>query len=168
MARSWSGLLGLGLAVLSCGGNADPGHVEISGKSPDDAAAIAAHAVCAHEAECGSLNIICSSTGSAGGGGGDAGGAPSFNCTGRIDPISYDDCFKDRSASIALLLTCGALTPDQTNTLETCFDILDARQCTTQTEADARARANESGAVNDGVGLPPECAMFSMQPPDCT
>src|SRR5450432_97700 len=103
MARSWSGLLGLGLAVLSCGGNADPGHVEISGKSPDDAAAIAAHAVCAHEAECGSVSISCSSSGSAGGGGSDAGGAPSFSCTARIDPVSYDDCFKDASASIAHL-----------------------------------------------------------------
>jgi len=168
MARSWSGLLGLGLAVLSCGGNADPGHVEISGKSPDEAGTIAASAVCAHAAQCGSVSIVCAGGGSAGSAGGDAGRAPSFICTASIEPVVYDSCFADLSASVARLLTCGALTPDQTNTLETCFDMLVARKCTTQTEADARARANESGAVNDGVGLPPECAMFSMQPPDCT
>jgi hypothetical protein len=167
MALSQWGLLSLGLAVLSCGDNADTGHVEISGKSPDDAAAIAAHAVCAHEAECGSVNIACSSSGSAGAGG-DAGAAPAFICTARIDPVVYADCFKDASASIARLLTCGALTPDQTNTLEICFDMLDARKCTTQAQADARARANESGATDDGVGLPPECAMLSMRPPGCT
>jgi hypothetical protein len=171
MARSHWGLLGLGLAVLSCGGDAGTGHVEISGKSPDEAGATAARAVCAHEAQCGSVSIICSGGGSAGSDGGDAddaGDARSFICTARIEPIAYDSCYTDVSTSVARLLTCGALTPDQTNTLETCFDMLDARACTTQGEADARARANESGGASEGPSLPPECALLSMRPPGCT
>jgi hypothetical protein len=116
----------------------------------------------------GSVSIICVGGGSAGSDGGDACDAPSFTCTARLEPVVYDSCFTDVSASVAHLLTCGALTPDQTNTLETCFDMLDARACTTQAEADARARANESGGATEDPGLPPECAMLSMRPPGCT
>jgi hypothetical protein len=157
--------LGLCLAVLSCGGNGGAGHVEISGKSPTEAGAIAAQALCTHEARCGSVSIECMGGGSAGGSGSDA--APTTSCMGVINPVVYGDCFTKTSAEIARLLTCAMLTPDQTNTLETCFDMLNAQACTTQAEADAQALASASGGPPTRPAQPAACAVVMNLPAGC-
>jgi hypothetical protein len=82
MRATWIGL-GLGIAFVACGGSNKPAHVEISGKTPSEASAIAAQAVCAHDARCGRVVITCSGGGSAGGN--DA--AATMTCTGTIQPI---------------------------------------------------------------------------------
>jgi hypothetical protein len=166
--RSGCTPLVLGLAVLSCGGNGGAvGHVEISGKSPVEGAAIAAHALCAHEAQCGSVSTFCMGGGSAGGSGNDASATPTFSCMAVITPVVYDDCFTKTSSDIAKLLTCAMLTPDQTNTLETCFDMLNAQACTTQAEADAQAKANASSGPPTRQQLPAACAVVMTPPPNC-
>jgi hypothetical protein len=160
--------LGLCLAVLSCGGNSSGvGHVEISGKSPAEAGAIVAHALCTHEAQCGSVSTTCMGGGSAGGSGSDASAAPTVSCTATITPVVYDACFTTMSTDIAKVLTCAMLTADQTNTLETCFDMLDAQACTTQAEADAQAKASASGGPPTQQQLPAACAVAMNLPPNC-
>ena len=63
-------LIGPALALLSCGGGSSaPAHVEITGKTPAEAADIAAHAICTHDAQCGHVGIMCMSGGVAGGSG---------------------------------------------------------------------------------------------------
>jgi hypothetical protein len=168
MKRSACTSLGLCLAVLSCGGNESGiGHVEISGKSPAEAGTVAAHALCTHEAQCGSVSTVCMGGGSAGGSGSDASAAPTFSCMGVITPVVYDDCFTKTSSDIANLLTCAMLTPDQTNTLETCFDMLNAEPCTTQAEADAQAKASASGGPPTHQPQPAACAVVMNLPPNC-
>lgn len=168
-------LLGLCLAVISCGGGG-VGHVEISGKSPAEAGSIVAHALCTHEAQCGNVTINCAGGGSAGGSGSnggtgsDASAGPTFSCTGNISPVVYADCFGKTSPEISRLLTCAMLTADQTNTLETCFDMIDSQACTTQAEADAQAKASGSGASGGapaGQALPAACAVVMNLPLNC-
>jgi hypothetical protein len=106
-------------------------------------------------------------SGSAGGSGSDASAAPTFGCMGVITPVVYDDCFAKTSSDIAKLLACAMLTPDQTNTLETCFDMLDAQACTTQAEADAQAKASASGGPPPRQQLPAACAVVMNLPPNC-
>jgi hypothetical protein len=166
MKRSCTAL-GLCLALLSCGGSGDAGHVEISGKSPTEAGPIAAHALCTHEARCGSVSIVCMGGGSAGGSGSDASAGPTISCMGVISPVAYDDCFTKTSAEIASLLTCAMLTPDQTNTLEACFDMLDAQACTTQAEADAQAMVSASGGTPTRQAQPAACALIMNLPAGC-
>lgn len=156
--------LGLAITLLGCG-SSGPGHVEISGKSPAEAAAIAARSVCTHDARCGHPSITCMGGGSAGGSGSDA--APTMTCTATINPVPYDECYADASADLERLLTCTALSADQINTLETCFDMLAARACVTQAEADAQARAAEMGISPTPDVLPAACAFLAMPPPSC-
>jgi hypothetical protein len=168
MDRSAFAPLGLCIAVLSCGGNnSGGGHVEISGKSPAEAGAIVAQALCSHEAQCGSVSIVCMGGGSAGTSGSDASATPTFGCKGVIAPVVYDDCFTATSAAIAKLLACAMLTPDQMNTLGTCFDMLDAQPCTTQAEADAQAAATTSGSPPVHLQLPADCAVITSPPAGC-
>ncbi len=164
MRATWIGL-GLGIAVVACGGSNTPAHVEISGKTPSEAAAIAAQAVCAHDAHCGRVVITCSGGGSAGGSGSDAG--PTMTCTGTIQPTSRDDCYADASEDIAQLLTCAAPTAEQVDTLETCFDTLAAEPCVTQAEADERARAAEMGISPPTMEVPPACDLIANPPATC-
>lgn len=157
--------LGLGIAFVACGGGDMPGHVEISGKTPTEAAAIAAQAVCAHDARCGRVVISCSGGGGAGANG--SGAAPTMTCTGTIQPVSRDDCYADASGDIAELLTCAAPTAEQVDTLETCFDALVAEPCVSQAEADAWARAAEMGAPPPEMEVPPGCALIANPPATC-
>ena len=157
--------LGLVFALLGCGGSSGPGHVEISGKSPAEAAAIAARSVCTHDARCGRPSITCMGSGSAGGSGSDA--AATMTCTATINPVPYDDCYADASADIEHLLTCAAPTPEQVDTLETCFDMLAAKKCLTQAEADAQARAAEMGTSPPPQDLPAACSLLTMPPSGC-
>jgi hypothetical protein len=109
-------------------------------------------------------------SGSDGGSGSDPSAGPTFSCMGIISPVGYADCFSKTSPEIAKLLTCAMLTADQTNTLETCFDMLDAQACTTQAEADAQAKASASGASGGapaGHALPAACAVLMNLPPNC-
>jgi hypothetical protein len=157
----------MGLGLLSCGdGNNGAGHVEISGKTPTEAAAVGARAVCSRDARCGHVTIACTGGGSAGGNGSDA-SAPTSSCVATIELVPYDDCYADASTDIADLLTCAAPTPEQTNMLEICFDMLAARRCVTQAEADARARAIEAGAEPPPDGPPAACALLANPPPGC-
>jgi hypothetical protein len=161
--------IGMGVAAVfvACGGNSSgPTHVEISGRTPTEAATIAAQTVCTRDARCGHVTISCSGGGAAGGSGSDA-GAPTFSCVATIEPIAYADCYEDANGDIAHLLTCAAPTPDQTDMLEQCFDALAARPCVTQSEADALARASETGTSPPPEDLPAACALLANPPPGC-
>ncbi|HEY2730339.1 MAG TPA: hypothetical protein VGK52_10385 [Polyangia bacterium] len=59
------------------------------------------------------------------------------------------------------------LTPDQTNTLEACFDMLDAQACTTQAEADAQAMVSASGGTPTRQAQPAACALTMNLPAGC-
>jgi hypothetical protein len=164
MRALWIGI-GIGIAFVACGsGTKGPAPVEISGKTPAEAAAIAARAVCTREARCGRARIECMGSGAAGGSGSDAGFTSS--CMATIVPIPYDDCYADASADIADLLTCAAPTADQIDMLEICFDMLAARACITQAEADALARASEAGNSPPDE-LPAACALLMNPPSGC-
>jgi hypothetical protein len=163
MRASWMGF-GLAVAFIACG-SSGPSHVEISGKTPTEAAAIAAQAICAHDAHCGHVTITCMGGGTAGGSGSDAG--PTMTCVGTIETVSRDDCTADASGDLAELLTCAAPTTEQTDMLETCFDMLAARPCVTQAEADERARAAETGVSPPAEELPAACALIAEPPPAC-
>jgi hypothetical protein len=156
----------MGLGLVACGGGSGAGHVEISGKSPSEGAALAAEAVCMRDARCGSVSIACAGGGTAGGSGSDASG-PTSTCVATIEPVAYADCFTQASADITALLSCPALTADQVNTLEVCFDTLAAQGCVTQAEADAQARAAEAGAAPSSGDPPASCALLSAPPPGC-
>jgi len=165
--RGFGRAVGIVLGMVSCGGdNSGPAHVEISGKSPAEAAAVAGRAFCTHEAACGSVSIVCLGGGSAGATGSDA-SAPTFVCTATIEPVVYDVCYADISADIERLLMCAAPTPDQTNMLEVCFDTLVARSCATQAEVDAQVRAIEAGVEPTRDPPPAACALITSRPPGC-
>src|SRR5678810_360811 len=86
---------GAGLALVACGkSTTPPAHVEISGRSPAEGAAIAARAVCTHSAACGNVTIICSAGGTAGSSGSGA-AAPATTCTATIEPVAYADCYAE-------------------------------------------------------------------------
>jgi hypothetical protein len=158
--------LGLGLLLVSCGGGtAAPAHVEISGKVPAEAGQIAGSAVCMHESQCGAVTIAGAGGGAAGGSGSDAGFTST--CTGTIAPIPYAKCLNEASADITRLLGCPALTPADVDTLEVCFDTLVAETCVTQAEADAMARAAESGTDPPQPDLPAACALLRQPPAGC-
>jgi hypothetical protein len=157
--------MGMAVAFVACdGGNSGPAHVEISGRTPAEAGAIAAQPVCARDARCGKVSVTCSGGGSAGGSGSDAGTTSS--CVATIEPIVYGDCYAEASADITALLTCAALTPAQIDTLEICFDMLAAKSCVTQAEADAVAQASEAGTSPQPDPLPAACALL-VNPPPC-
>jgi hypothetical protein len=158
--------IGIGIAFLACGGNSGPVHVELSGKTPAEAAALAARAVCLREARCGQPSIACMGGGAAGGSGSDA-SAPTMSCVATIRPVAYDDCYADASTDIAELLTCAAPTAEQIDVLEICFDMLAARRCITQAEADALARASETGTSPPADELPAACALLMNPPASC-
>jgi hypothetical protein len=164
MRVTWVGL-GLAITFVACGGSNKPAHVEISGKTPSEAAAIAAQAVCAHDARCGRVVITCSGGGSAGGNGSAA--APTTTCTGTIQPTSGNDCYADVSPDIAELLTCAAPSAEQVDTLEICFDTLAAEPCVTQAEADERARVAEMGVSPPKMEVPPACDLIANPPATC-
>ena len=165
MRARWMGF-GMGIAFIACGGSGGPTHVEISGQPPTAAAAIAAKAVCTRDARCGHVVVTCSGGGGAGSSGSDA-GAPTVNCVATIEPIAYDDCYADASGDIADLLTCAAPTPEQTDTFEMCFDMLAARACVTQAEADALARESEAGNSPPPEDIPAACALLAQPRPGC-
>ena len=150
---------------MACGSSNGPAHVEISGKTPTEAAAIAAQAICAHDARCGHVVITCMGGGPAGASGSDA--APTTSCMGTIEKILRDDCYADASEDLAELLTCAAPTAEQTETLEICFDTLAAEPCVTQAEADERARASEMGIEPPPEEVPAACALLREPPPAC-
>jgi hypothetical protein len=155
----------MGIALVACSGGG-PTHVEISGKSPDEAAALAARAICGRDARCGRPSVTCSGGGSAGSSGSD-GSAPTITCEGKIAPVSYNDCYADASEDIAQVLTCASLTAEQIDTLEMCFDMVAAQPCTTQAEVDARARDSEMGISPQPDVLPAACALFMNPPGNC-
>ena len=165
MRARWMGF-GMGIVFVACGGSGGPTHVEISGQTPTAAAAIAAKAVCTRDARCGHVVVTCSGGGAAGSSGSD-GGAPTVNCMATIEPIAYDDCYADASGDIAGLLTCAAPTAEQTDTLEMCFDMLAARACVTQADADALARQSEAGNSPPPEDVPAACALLAEPPPGC-
>ncbi len=151
--------------IVACGSSGSiPGHVEISGKSPSQGAALAAGAVCRREARCGEVTIACMGGGSAAGSGSDA-TTLMTTCTGRIEPVDYDHCFTEASADVEKLLSCASLTADQIDTLETCFDALAAQPCVTQAEADAQAHAAESGTSPPPEPPPASCDLLLASPP---
>ena len=166
MRAAWIGL-GLGIAFVACGGGGSgPTHVEISGKAPSEAAAVAARAVCTRDARCGHLSIACMGGGAAGGSGSDA-SPPTSSCVATIAPVAYDGCYADASADIAHLLTCAAPTAEQIDMLELCFDTLAAAPCTTQEQADALARASEAGTSPPPDERPAACALLQNPPTGC-
>jgi len=152
----------MGIGMVTCGGGGAP-HVEISGKSPVDGAALAASAVCMRDARCGKVTIACAGSG----GGGSDGGTSTSTCTATIEPVAYADCYAEASSDIETLLSCAALTADQVNTLEVCFDTLAAQGCVTQAEADAQARAAAEGTTPPSDAPPASCALLSTPPPGC-
>jgi hypothetical protein len=90
-----------------------------------------------------------------------------MTCTATINPVPYSDCFAEARADIEHLLTCAALTPEQVDTLETCFDMMTAKKCVTQAEADAQARAAEMGTPPPPQDLSAACSLLTMPPPGC-
>jgi hypothetical protein len=157
--------IGIGIAFLACGGSG-PQHVEISGQTPTEAAALAARSVCLRLARCGNPSIVCTGGGAAGGSGSDA-SAPTVSCVATIGPVAYDDCYADASSDIAQLLTCAMPSAEQIDVLEICFDMLTARRCITQAEADALARARETGSSPPADELPAACALLMDPPASC-
>ena len=158
---------GAGLALVACGkSTTPPAHVEISGRSPAEGAAIAARAVCTHSAACGNVTIICSAGGTAGSSGSGA-AAPATTCTATIEPVAFADCYAEANSDIAELLTCAAPTPEQIDTLEMCFDWFATHPCVTQAEADAKARLLESGTQPPPDPMPAACALLTDPPAGC-
>jgi hypothetical protein len=64
-----------------------------------------------------------------------------------FEPVAFDRCFDEANVDIARLLACPALTAADVDTLETCFDAIDALKCGTQAEADARASSRPREAT---------------------
>jgi len=134
--------------------------------TPADGAAVAARAVCTHQAQCGDYAVVCMGSGAAGGNGSDA-SAPATTCMASFEPVVFQTCFDDARTTLAQLLACPAITAADVDTLEMCFDALDAQKCETQAEADARARAAESGATTSEAVLPAACALLMAPPAGC-
>ena len=159
----------MGIAFVACSGSTTPTHVELSGKTPAEAAAVAARAVCTHDARCGHVSVSCMGGGTAGGSGsGSDASPPTQSCMGMINPIAYADCYADANGDIAQLLTCAAPTAEQVDTLEICFDMLATRACIPQEEADALARASEAGNSPPPNELPAACALLMDPPSGCS
>ncbi|HVX95171.1 MAG TPA: hypothetical protein VHK47_09705 [Polyangia bacterium] len=165
MKTSWS-LVGVVATLLSCGGGGGSGHVELSGKTPGEGAALAAGAVCRRQVQCGDVSILCMAGGAAGGSGSDA-SAASQTCTASITPVIYDDCFADAEPDIEKLLACTALTPADRDTLEGCFDALAAEPCVTQADADERARRLAMGVQPTPAEPPAACDLIEHPPAGC-
>jgi hypothetical protein len=157
----------LALGVFGCGGSdGAPPRVEISGMTPQAGAEVAAKAICTHMAQCGGYAVTCMSGGAAGGSG-SGGPAPSTTCSATFKPGNFDDCFNDAKPDIEQLLSCSALTAADVDMLETCFNELDAQECETQAEADARAQAAETGASTPQPQIPSACALLRDPPAGC-
>jgi hypothetical protein len=163
MRTAWTGF-GIGVVLIACSSDG-PTHVELSGKTPDQAAAIAAQSFCAHEARCGHIVVTCMGGGMAGVSGNAA--ALAVTCVGTIEKPSREDCTADATGDLAELLTCAAPSAEQIDTLETCFDTLAAEACPTQAEADARARDSEMGISPPPDDPPAACALLEEPPPAC-
>jgi hypothetical protein len=161
--RDIVGLLGFG--VVACGGGSAQ-HVEISGMTPQAGAAVAAKAVCTHAAQCGSYAIECMGGGAAGGSGSTA-PAPATTCMAVFDPVTYDKCVSDATPTLTQLLACPAITAADVDTLETCFDMLDAQACETAAEAAARAQAAATSGVASQREFPAACALLTNPPASC-
>jgi hypothetical protein len=158
----------LGLIAIGCSGGGDgpPARVEISGMTPQAGAAVAAKAVCTHMAQCGSYAITCMSGGAAGGSG-SGGPAPSTTCKAVFKPGDFNNCYDGAAGDIEQLLGCSAITAADVDTLETCFDALDAQKCETQAEADARAQAAVTGNSTPQPEVPAACALLMNPPAAC-
>jgi hypothetical protein len=151
--------------TVACGGGSQA-PVEISGMTPQAGAAVAAKAVCTHMAQCGGYSVTCMSGGAAGGSGSGA-PAPSTTCMAVFKPGDFNGCFDDASADIEKLLACSSLTAADVDTLETCFNELDAQPCETQAEADARAQAAATGNSTPQPEIPAACALLMNPPASC-
>lgn len=149
--------IALAVVVLmsSCGGNDDRDHVDISGRSPAQAASIAAKAICQTAVKCGSVRISCA------GGGSNTGETVPTTCTGSIEPISYDECFADARPDLEKVLGCRAFTSDEEAIIEDCINAMAGASCTTQAEADELARRAEMGLGGTGRQPPPSCAQLT-------
>jgi hypothetical protein len=164
MRSVWTGI-GIGVVLAACG-SSSPTHVELSGKTPTEAAALAAQSFCGREARCGHAVVTCMGGGSAGGSGSDA-APPTMTCVGTIEKPSREDCTEDANEDLTDLLTCIAPTAEQLDILEICFDTLAAQPCVTQAEADAKARAAETGASPPPDDVPAACALLDDPPAAC-
>jgi hypothetical protein len=106
-------------------------------------------------------------SGGAAGGSGSNAPATSTTCSATFQAEDFNKCFDDAAADIAQLLSCSEITAADVDTLETCFDALDAQKCETQAEANARAKAAEAGNSTPQPEVPAACALLTNPPAGC-
>lgn len=144
MTKSLLGLC-LALSVTACGSGGPT--IELGNKTPQEASADIAEAICEQNAECGGVSIDCSST------------ENGLDCTSTIEPVVYTECYAELQPEIQQDLTDCNLTDAQKGTVETCLNALLDRPCFTQGEIDAYIAAVEAGDETASLGEPP--------PPEC-
>lgn len=135
--------LSLGLALVTFGCGSD--EIDITGDTPEQAAAEIATAVCERNVECGSPDVTCNSTQSG------------VDCTGTIEPVVYDQCVAELKPDIQMDLQACDLTPEQEATVNGCINAMLAQDCITQAELDAAVVEIEAGREPTLGQVPPEC-----------
>jgi hypothetical protein len=143
-------------ALGACGDADGSGHIELSGKSPAEGSSLAASAICKREVSCGTVNVACM-----------GGTSMATECSATIVHPEQAACYADVQPSLEKLLSCQALTPEQVNMIEQCFDALAARPCITQAEADALARTEEMTMSLPPSPQLPECNFLEQPLPGC-
>ena len=146
----WASLL---ISVLAaCGdGNDGAGHLDIEGKSGDEAARLLATRLCEREVRCGQASIECSS-------GGPAGGSPTTTrCMGQITPVTAAECFDDVFNDLSDVLGCKPITGAEATILRACFEPQIGRACVTQAELDAAVQRAQAGQSSNLNSRPPAC-----------
>lgn len=138
-------VLGAWLFAAGCGGGS--GGVSIVGAEPAEQADEIADAICEREAECGSASISCTVSNNM------------TDCTGMIEPVSYDECYAEERPDILEDLENCNLTEAQETTIQTCINKLLGRSCITQAQLDAFVAEIEAGNEEATLGGPP--------PPEC-
>ena len=131
--------IALALFTTACGGGSS---VDLVGKSDQQKADEVASAVCEQSAECGNVSIDCTS---------DQNG--NLDCTGNIEPVTYDACYADEYGDILEDFQSCDLTAEQEQTIEDCVNAILDQDCVSQGELDAYVAEIEAG--NDDAQLRP-------------
>jgi hypothetical protein len=116
---------------------------------------LVADAICDREVRCGAVEIMCM-----------GGTNQATECSATIVFPRYEQCLTDVKGGVERVLACATITPLQVDLVESCADAWAAVPCTTQSEADAVARAAETQMSVPAKPQPPECDVvrtFSCQ-----
>lgn len=146
LARSFLFLAALSSAA-ACGGDDDDVDVDITGDTPEEAAAEIAGAVCDQAAACGQWSFECTGEGE------------TFDCEATHQDTDRDECYAETQEEVVADLSCVDLTPAQEDVVEDCINQVASRDCPSQEEMDEYIAALERGEEPEFPGgeLPASC-----------